>query len=52
MPVFFSEGGRLKNVSSSVAIPAITTMGYAGQLAGPAMLGFIAHHFSLPAHWV
>jgi predicted MFS family arabinose efflux permease len=48
VPVFFSEGGRLKNVSSSIAIPAITTMGYAGQLAGPAILGFIAHHFSLP----
>jgi predicted MFS family arabinose efflux permease len=48
VPVFFSEGGRLKNVSSSIAIPAITTMGYAGQLAGPALLGFVAHHFSLP----
>jgi predicted MFS family arabinose efflux permease len=49
VPVFFSEAGRLKNVSSSIAIPALTTMGYAGQLAGPAILGFIAHHFSLPA---
>jgi predicted MFS family arabinose efflux permease len=49
VPVFFSEGGRLKNVSSSIAIPAITTMGYAGQLAGPALLGFIAERFSLPA---
>ena len=48
VPVFFSEGGRLKNVSSSVAIPAITSMGYAGQLAGPAMLGFIAQQTSLP----
>lgn len=48
VPVFFSEGGRLKNVSSSIAIPAITTIGYAGQLAGPAILGFIAYHFSLP----
>jgi predicted MFS family arabinose efflux permease len=47
VPVFFSEGGKLKNVSSSIAIPAITTMGYAGQLAGPAILGFIANHFSL-----
>lgn len=48
VPVFFSEGGRLKEVSASVAIPAITTIGYAGQLAGPALLGFIAYHFSLP----
>lgn len=48
VPVFISEGGRLKNVSSTVSIPAITTIGYAGQLAGPAMLGFIAHQYSLP----
>jgi predicted MFS family arabinose efflux permease len=48
VPVFFSEGGRLKNVSSTVAIPAISTLGYAGQLAGPATLGFIAHQSSLP----
>jgi MFS family permease len=48
VPVFFSEGGRLKDVPTSVAIPAISTFGYAGQLAGPAMLGFIAHHTSLP----
>jgi len=49
VPVFFSEGGRLKDVSSTVAITAISTLGYAGQLAGPATLGFIAHQASLPA---
>lgn len=49
VPVFFSEGGRLREVPSSVAIPAITTMGYAGQLAGPAILGFLAQHTSLSA---
>lgn len=47
VPVFFSEGGRLPGISPTVSIPAITTMGYAGQLAGPAMLGFIAHHYTL-----
>ncbi len=47
VPVFLSEGGRLKHVPASIAIPAISTMGYAGQLAGPAMLGFIAFRFSL-----
>lgn len=47
VPVFFSEGGRLKNVPSSVALAAITSMGYAGQLAGPAILGFIAQQTSL-----
>ncbi|SEW45524.1 MFS transporter [Chitinophaga arvensicola] len=49
VPVFFSEGGRLKGIPASTAIPAISTMGYAGQLAGPALLGFIAYHFSLTA---
>ena len=49
VPVFFSEAGRLENVSSSIAIPALTTMGYAGQLAGPAILGYIAHRLGLPA---
>lgn len=48
VPVFFTEGGKLKQVPASIAIPAITTIGYAGQLAGPALLGLIAHHFSLP----
>ncbi|NHA02416.1 MFS transporter [Mucilaginibacter sp. HC2] len=48
VPVFFSEAGRLKNVSSTAAIAAISTFGYSGQLAGPATLGFIAHHTSLP----
>ncbi|WP_295200780.1 MFS transporter [uncultured Chryseobacterium sp.] len=47
VPVFFSEGGRIKGLSPAVTIPVISTMGYAGQLAGPALLGFIAHHFSL-----
>jgi predicted MFS family arabinose efflux permease len=47
VPVFFSEGGRIKNVPATIAIPAISTMGYAGQLAGPALLGFIAYQFSL-----
>jgi predicted MFS family arabinose efflux permease len=47
VPVFFSEAGRLKNVSSSVAIPTITVMGYSGHLLGPAILGVIAHHYGL-----
>jgi fucose permease len=49
VPVFFTAAGRIKNVVSSKAVSVIGTMGYAGQLAGPAILGFIAHHFSLPA---
>ncbi len=47
VPVFFSEGGKLKGINSSIAITVISTMGYAGQLAGSAMLGFIAFRYSL-----
>ena len=48
VPVFFSAAGRLPGVSPTVSISAITTIGYTGLLAGPAMLGFIAQQFSLP----
>ena len=47
VPVFFSEGGKIDGLSPTVAIPMISTLGYAGQLVGPALLGFIAHQFSL-----
>ena len=47
VPIFFSDGGRLPGIPSTVSIPVITTIGYTGSLAGPALLGFIAHHFSL-----
>lgn len=49
VPVFFTDGGNLPGVRASIAIPAITTIGYLGQLAGPAALGFIAHKLSLSA---
>ncbi|MFD2934660.1 MFS transporter [Spirosoma flavum] len=47
VPVFFSEAGRLPGISPTVSIPAITAIGYTGLLTGPALLGFIAQHFSL-----
>lgn len=47
VPVFFSEAGRLPTIAPTVSIPAITTIGYTGMLAGPALLGFIAQHSSL-----
>lgn len=48
VPVFFSAAGNMPHTPVHIALPAITTIGYAGQLAGPALLGFIAHGFSLP----
>lgn len=48
VPVFFSAAGNMPHTPVHIALPTITTIGYAGQLAGPALLGFIAHGFSLP----
>lgn len=48
VPVFFSAAGRLPGVAPTVSIAAITTIGYTGMLAGPALLGLIAYQFSLP----
>ena len=47
VPIFFSEGGRLINVPAAIAMPAITSFGYAGQLMGPALLGYIAAWMTL-----
>ena len=47
VPVLFSAAGRQTDMSASMAISAITTIGYAGILAGPALIGFVAHAASL-----
>lgn len=47
VPVFFSAAGTLTGVAPTVSISTITTIGYTGLLAGPALLGFIAQQFSL-----
>lgn len=48
VPVLFTSVGRQKAMPEAVAVPAITTLGYAGILVGPAAIGFIAHAASLP----
>jgi MFS family permease len=48
VPVLFSAVGRQNVMPENVAVPAITTLGYAGILAGPVCIGFIAHLSSLP----
>lgn len=49
VPVLFSAVGRQRTMPQSVAVPALTTLGYAGVLTGPAGIGFIARHSSLGA---
>ncbi len=48
VPVLFSAVGRQSVMPENVAVPAIATLGYAGILAGPAGIGFIAHLTDLP----
>jgi MFS family permease len=47
VPVLFTAVGRQSSMPQAVAVPAITTLGYAGVLTGPAGIGFIAQHSNL-----
>jgi predicted MFS family arabinose efflux permease len=49
VPVLYTSVGRQTVMPEHVAVPAITTLGYAGILAGPAFIGFVAHMASLSA---
>jgi MFS family permease len=48
VPVLYTAVGRQKAMPEHVAVPAISTLGYAGILAGPAAIGFLAHAAGLP----
>jgi MFS family permease len=47
VPVLYTAVGQQKVMPEHIAVPAITTLGYAGILTGPAAIGFIAHGSSL-----
>lgn len=49
VPALFSLAGKQTRMPESVAITAVTTMGYAGVLTGPALIGFVAHATGLIA---
>ena len=49
VPVFFSLLGKQKDMPISMAVPAVSTLGYLGILMGPAAIGFLAHQTSLYA---
>jgi predicted MFS family arabinose efflux permease len=46
VPVLISAAGRLPN--PAINVPAVMTLGYAGMLAGPALIGQVADQSSLP----
>jgi hypothetical protein len=51
--VLFRRSGNVPGTSPAMAIAALTTVGYAGQLMGPAAVGFVSHLASLPsAFWL
>lgn len=47
VPVMFSQIGKQDSMPQMAAVPAVTTLGYIGVLAGPAVIGYIAHHATL-----
>jgi MFS family permease len=48
VPVFYIAIGRQRVMAPGHAIAAVTALGYAGILIGPAFIGFIADATSLP----
>lgn len=49
VPVLFSATARQTLMPLGMAVSAVTTIGYLGILAGPALMGFVAHATSLAA---
>jgi hypothetical protein len=47
VPVMFGAAGRLPGASPGMSIATVTTLGYAGLLSGPALIGFLAQASSL-----
>jgi MFS family permease len=42
VPLAFSAAGRLPNIPASTGIAGVATIGYAGFLAGPPIIGLVA----------
>ncbi|GCE07014.1 MFS transporter [Dictyobacter aurantiacus] len=47
LPLVMSAAGRISAARSGDTLTAVTTWGYAGLLAGPTIIGFIADHLGL-----
>jgi predicted MFS family arabinose efflux permease len=48
VPVLFTAAGSQHDMPAGLTVSAVSCIGYAGILAGPTMIGFIAHSSSLP----
>lgn len=49
VPILFTAAGSQRDMPAGLAVGAISTIGYTGILAGPALIGFVAHASSLQA---
>ncbi|WP_067705621.1 MFS transporter [Erwinia sp. ErVv1] len=49
VPIMFSAAGNQRVMPVNLAISSMTTIGYAGILAGPALIGFISQGYGLAA---
>lgn len=47
VPMLFNAAGNQRDMPANLAISAMTTLGYAGILSGPALIGFISQWISL-----
>ena len=47
VPMLFNAAGNQQDMPANLAISAMTTLGYAGILTGPALIGFISQWISL-----
>jgi len=49
VPVLFSAAGRQPEMPSNLAVASVSTLGYAGLLIGPGLIGYVARASSLSA---
>ena len=47
IPIAYMLAGRSKTMKASVALAAVSTIGFTGFLIGPPIIGFIAHQTGL-----
>lgn len=47
VPLIYSQAGHSKTMAAGVALAAISTLGIAGFLIGPVMIGYLSEFFSL-----
>lgn len=53
IPILFTLTGKTRSMPANLALASVLTVGYAGIIAGPAAVGFVAHLFTLQvAFWI